>query len=92
MERRVSECQATVINPLGLHARPAAQLVKLATQFASEIELVKDGMPVNGKSIMGVMMLAAECGSALTVRASGPDAAAAAAALAELINSGFGEA
>jgi phosphocarrier protein len=92
MERCVSECQAIVVNPLGLHARPAAKLVKLATQFASEIELVKDGMPVNGKSIMGVMMLAAECGSSLTIRASGPDAAAAAAALAALINSGFEEA
>ena len=88
----MSECQAIVVNPLGLHARPAAKLVKLATQFASEIELVKDGMPVNGKSIMGVMMLAAECGSSLTIRASGPDAAAAAAALAALINSGFEEA
>ncbi len=92
MECGVSELQATVVNPLGLHARPAAQLVKLASQFNSEIELVKDGMPVNGKSIMGVMMLAAECGSSLTVRATGPDEAAAAQALVELICSGFGEA
>ncbi|MGH7561949.1 MAG: HPr family phosphocarrier protein [Gemmatimonadales bacterium] len=88
----MSERQATIVNPLGLHARPAAQLVKLASTFTSEIELVKDGMPVNGKSIMGVMMLAAECGSSLTVRATGPDETAAAEALAELINSGFGEA
>ncbi|HET9275023.1 MAG TPA: HPr family phosphocarrier protein [Gemmatimonadales bacterium] len=88
----MSERPATIVNPLGLHARPAAQLVKLAASFTSEIELVKDGMPVNGKSIMGVMMLAAECGSSLIVRATGPDEEAAAHAVAELINSGFGEA
>jgi phosphocarrier protein HPr len=87
----VTQRDATVINPLGLHARPAAQLVKLASTFASEIELMKDGLGVNGKSIMGVMMLAAECGSALTVRAVGPDEANAVAALTELIASGFGE-
>ena len=76
---------------LGLHARPAAQLVRLASSFESEVELVKDGVPVNSKSIMGVMMLAAECGSQLIVRATGADAEAAAAAMAELIASGFGE-
>ncbi|HEV8356463.1 MAG TPA: HPr family phosphocarrier protein [Gemmatimonadales bacterium] len=85
------ERETTVVNPLGLHARPAAQLVKLASSFASEIELVKDGMPVNGKSIMGVMMLAAESGSAITVRAQGNDESEAVAALSELIASGFGE-
>lgn len=82
---------ATVVNPLGLHARPAAQLVKLANSFASEIQLVKDGVPVNGKSIMGVMILAAECGSSITVRAEGADAQAAVAALITLVSSGFGE-
>ena len=81
----------TIVNPLGLHARPAAQLVRMAAGFASEIELVKDGMPVNGKSIMGVMMLAAESGSSITVRARGSDEVEAVAALAELIASGFGE-
>ncbi|PYP43125.1 MAG: HPr family phosphocarrier protein [Gemmatimonadetes bacterium] len=80
-----------IVNPLGLHARPAAQLVKLASGFESEIELVKEGMPVNGKSIMGVMMLAAESGSSLTVRARGSDEVEAVAALSELIASGFGE-
>ena len=85
------EQTATVVNPLGLHARPAAQLVKLANSFGSEIQLVKDGVPVNGKSIMGVMSLAAECGSTITVRAEGDDAAAAVAALVELVASGFGE-
>ena len=85
------EQTATIVNPLGLHARPAAQLVKLANTFASEIQLVKDGVPVNGKSIMGVMILAAECGSTITVRANGVDAEAAIAALVELVTSGFGE-
>ncbi len=87
----MTERQATIVNPLGLHARPAAQLVRLASSFASEIEFIKDGDPVNGKSIMGVMMLAAECGSTVTVRATGADEVAAVDALAELIASGFGE-
>jgi phosphocarrier protein HPr len=87
----VIEQSITVPNPLGLHARPAAQLVRLANTFGSEIQLVKDGVPVNGKSIMGVMILAAECGSTITVRAEGADAEAAVAALVELVNSGFGE-
>lgn len=82
---------ATVTNPLGVHARPAAQLVRLSNTFESEILLVKDDVPVNGKSIMGVMMLAAECGSSITVRAVGSDAEAAVVALVELITSGFGE-
>jgi phosphocarrier protein HPr len=85
------ERQVTVVNSLGLHARPAAQLVRLASSFESEVHLVKDGVPVNSKSIMGVMMLAAECGSVLVVRTDGADAEAAAAAMAELIASGFGE-
>ncbi|HLG06874.1 MAG TPA: HPr family phosphocarrier protein [Gemmatimonadales bacterium] len=87
----MTELTATVVNPLGLHARPAAQLVKLAHTFTSEIELSKDGVPVNGKSIMGVMILAAECGSTLTIRATGADEEAAATALAVLVRSGFGE-
>ena len=87
----MTERETRIVNPLGLHARPAAQLVKLASGFQSEIELVKDGMPVNGKSIMGVMMLAAESGSSLTVRARGSDEVEAVAALSELIASGFGE-
>ena len=85
------EREVMVVNSLGLHARPAAQLVRLASSFESDVELVKDGVPVNCKSIMGVMMLAAECGSVLMVRTNGVDAEAAAAAMAELITSGFGE-
>lgn len=85
------ERQATIVNQEGLHARPAAQLVRLASQFASEIELSKDGLDVNGKSIMGVMMLAAEQGSAITIRADGPDAEQAVEAIARLVADGFGE-
>ncbi len=81
-----------IVNPLGLHARPAAQVVRTASAYKAEIELAKDGMAVNGKSIMGVMMLAAECGSELLIRAKGEDAEAAVNALAELVAKGFGEA
>ena len=80
-----------ILNNNGLHARPAAEIVKLAAKYRSEITLVKDGMEVNGTSIMGVMMLAAECGSTLVLRADGPDAAAALDALATLIANRFGE-
>jgi phosphocarrier protein len=85
------ECDATIVNPLGLHARPAAQFVRLANSFASDILVSKDGIDVNGKSIMGVMMLAAECGSAIRIRASGHDAERAVEALARLVADGFGE-
>ena len=85
------ERQATIVNQEGLHARPAARIVRMASAFAAEITLSKDGMDVNGKSIMGVMMLAAECGSEITIRATGPDAEQAVQALAELVANGFGE-
>src|SRR5262249_24842166 len=85
------EREAKIVNQLGLHARPAAQLVKTASNFKAEIEIVKDGMAVNGKSIMGVMRLAAECGSSVTVRADGPDEAQAVDALLALVARGFGE-
>jgi phosphocarrier protein len=87
----VIERTVKVMNSLGLHARPAAQLVRLASTFQSQIELVKDDMVVNAKSIMGVMMLAAECGSTVQLRASGDDAEQALAALEKLVTDGFGE-
>lgn len=87
----MTEQDATIVNQLGLHARPAAKIVKLASGFTAEVEIVKDGMAVNGKSIMGVMMLAAECGSSITLRANGADEAAAVEALVQLVASGFGE-
>lgn len=68
------EQRATVKNKLGIHARPAALLVQAAAKFTSEITLEKDGLTINGKSIMGVMMLAAEVGSVITVRVEGEDA------------------
>jgi phosphocarrier protein HPr len=80
-----------IVNKNGLHARPAAEIVKISARYTSEITLVKDGMEVNGKSIMGVMMLAAECGSSLGLRAVGDDADAAVDALATLIANKFGE-
>lgn len=85
------EREATIVNAEGLHARPAARIVRLASSFASDIEICKDGVGVNGKSIMGVMMLAAECGSCITIRADGPDAETAAEALAQLVANGFDE-
>ncbi len=85
------ERATTICNDLGLHARPAAQLVRMASGFASEIWLERDGQSVNAKSIMGVMMLAAEQGARVTLRASGPDEAEALAALVALIERGFGE-
>jgi phosphocarrier protein HPr len=87
----MTEREATIVNSLGLHARPAAQLVRLASTFQSEVHFSKEGFDVNGKSIMGVMMLAAECGSAITIRAEGPDEAQAVQALADLVARGFGE-
>ena len=80
-----------VSNRLGLHARPAAEFVKLSSRFESRISIDKDGLVVNGKSIMGVMMLAAEYGSLLKIQAVGPDAAEAVSALSDLVANGFGE-
>ncbi|HEY9506034.1 MAG TPA: HPr family phosphocarrier protein [Gemmatimonadales bacterium] len=85
------EREATIVNQEGLHARPAAKIVRLASTFDAEIELFKDGMAVNGKSIMGVMMLAAECGSSVVVRADGADAEQAVDAICRLVAEGFGE-
>jgi phosphocarrier protein len=85
------EREARIVNQDGLHARPAAKIVRLASSFNSEVELFKDGMAVNGKSIMGVMMLAAECGSAIVVRADGADAEQAVDAICKLVEEGFGE-
>lgn len=80
-----------IVNTYGLHARPAAELVKLANRFQCEITIVKDSLEVNGKSIMGVMMLAAERGSTVTIAARGEDAEAAVRELAALVQRGFGE-
>jgi len=78
-----------ITNKLGLHARPSAKVVQTATKFKSEITLEKEGLEVNGKSIMGVMMLAAEMGSDVTVTAQGEDAEDAVRALSEVLASKF---
>lgn len=87
----MTERDVPIVNSLGLHARPAAQIVRLAVTFDSDIQIGKDGLSVNGKSIMGVMMLAAECGSMLRIEATGHDEVAAVDALAALVADGFGE-
>ena len=85
------ERSVQVVNEAGIHARPAAEIVKTAARFKAEIMIVKDDLDVNAKSIMGVMMLAAECGSTVTLKAEGDDAQAAIDALAGVIAGGFGE-
>ena len=85
------EREFDILNRLGLHARAAAQLVRMANGFSSEIHVVKDGMEVNGKSIMGVLMLAAPKDTKILIRATGLDAEEAVAAIGELIARKFGE-
>ena len=80
-----------VVNRLGMHARPAAMFVSHASRYKSEIFIEKNGLKVNGKSIMGVMMLAAENGSELTISANGEDEERAVRDLTNLIKSGFGD-
>ena len=80
-----------VVNRNGVHARPAAEIVKTAAKYQAEITVIRDDLEVNGKSIMGVMMLAAECGATLRLKAEGPDAPQALDALATLIANKFGE-
>lgn len=87
----VYEQQVTIKNRLGLHARPAALFVQLANKFKCEISVIKDKEEVNGKSIMGIMMLAAGQGTVLTIRAEGFAAEAAVKAMAELVETNFGE-
>lgn len=87
----MAERSVRIVNRNGVHARPAAEIVKLAARFKSDITIVRDDLEVNGKSIMGVMMLAAEFGSTVVLRASGSDADAAVDQLATLISSRFGE-
>ncbi|MEO5590062.1 MAG: HPr family phosphocarrier protein [Gemmatimonadaceae bacterium] len=87
----MAERSVQIVNKLGIHARPAAQIVKTASRFGSDIIIVRDDLEVNGKSIMGVMMLAAECGSMIDIKAEGTDAEDALDALAAVIADGFGE-
>jgi phosphocarrier protein len=83
--------QVTIVNKLGLHARPSAALTQTATKFKAEVWVAKGTRRVNGKSIMGVMMLAAACGATLTIETNGPDEDEALAVLIALVSAGFGE-
>jgi phosphocarrier protein HPr len=85
------EKELTIVNRLGLHARPAAMFVRIASRHRAEIWVAKEGEEVNGKSIMGLMMLAAGQGSKLRIRCDGPDADKAMEELEALIKAGFNE-
>lgn len=87
----VIEKNVTVINPLGVHARPSAMIVQTASKFRAEIWLIKDGNEVNAKSMLGVMTLAAEMGSVVTVRADGSDEDKAVDAIVRVFEMRFGE-
>jgi phosphocarrier protein len=81
----------TVTNPLGLHARAAARFVRVATGFRARVQVGRDGTVMDGKSIMGILLLAAARGTAITIAADGQDEADAVTALCGLVESGFGE-
>ena len=80
-----------IVNKLGLHARASALFVKTASRFQSDVKLAREGVEVNGKSIMGIMMLAAAKGTTVRLTVDGADEAAAMQSLGDLINNGFGE-
>jgi phosphocarrier protein HPr len=85
------EREVQIINKLGIHARPAAEIVKTAGKFKSSVTIIRDDLEVNAKSIMGVMMLAAEFGATIVIRAVGDDAEQALDALQAVIANKFGE-
>ena len=87
----VIEREARIVNPLGMHVRPGAEFVKVANRFRSAVEVRKDDAVVNGKSILGMMTLAAECGSSILIKTNGDDAEEAMAALLALVADGFNE-
>ncbi len=83
--------EATVVNPLGLHARAAARFVRLASQYAASVRVAKGPRELDGKSILGLLLLGAAQGTTITIRTEGTDADAAADALVTLVATGFGE-
>lgn len=85
------EREVKIVNRAGMHTRPASMLVKLAAKFKSEFYIIKDSFQINGKSIIGVMSLAAECGSTVTLRFDGADEEIAADEITKFFNDGFGE-
>jgi phosphocarrier protein len=87
----MTSCDVVIRNQLGLHARAAARFVHLATRFSSQVRVARDGRVMDGKSIMGILLLAAAWGTTITISADGPDERDAVQALAALVSSGFGE-
>jgi phosphocarrier protein HPr len=87
----MTSCEVTIKNRLGLHARAAAKFVQLATRFRAQIRVSHQGRVMDGKSIMGILLLAAARGTTIAIAADGPDEQQALAALTELIDTGFGE-
>ena len=86
-----AEVTVVLTNKMGLHARPSTQIATTASRYHSDVKIIKDGIDVDAKSVLELLMLAAECGSELTVSAQGDDAAAAAEAVANLVRTRFGE-
>ena len=89
MSETVATTQVTIMNPEGMHARPANLFVQVAHRFQSTVEIVKDSERVDGKSILAILTLAAEQGTELSIEARGPDADEAVRALSELVEQGF---
>lgn len=87
----MSECEVTIKNRLGLHARAAAKFVHLASRYRAQIRVARAGRVVDGKSIMGILLLAAAHGTTIAISADGADERDALVALCELVNAGFGE-
>jgi len=87
----MTSCSVMVVNQLGMHARAAARFVHLATRFEAQIKVARDAREMDGKSIMGLLLLAAARGTSLTITAEGTDETEAIAALSALVQSGFGE-
>jgi phosphocarrier protein HPr len=87
----MTSCSVMVVNQLGMHARAAARFVHLATRFEAHIKVARDSREMDGKSIMGLLLLAAARGTSITITAQGTDEAEAIAALSALVESGFGE-
>lgn len=86
-----AEARVVLTNKMGLHARPSTQIATTAARFAAEVHLAKDGLAVDAKSVLELLMLAAECGTELQITADGPDASEAVAAIRTLIEGRFGE-
>jgi phosphocarrier protein len=87
----MTSCEVTIRNQLGMHARAAAKFVHLATRFRSQIRVSRDTRVMDGKSIMGILLLAAARGTTITIAADGPDEQEALTALSQMVESGFGE-